>query len=220
MESLLLGVGVGLVAGLIPGAFSTVVATTTLQRGFRPGMKVALIPLVTETLVMLVAVFVLTRLPDGALRWIGVAGGVLLLFMSWKVLRDARERETLVDQHRSHRGHFLGVALFGVLSPGPWAFWFFVGAPLLLNRWQAGPGHGLVFLGAFMTCFIGSMLLLAWGVASGRRHLSLTWYRRTLKGAAGLLLVVGLLLIWQSWVGNFAEMVSPSERIEERIEGS
>jgi threonine/homoserine/homoserine lactone efflux protein len=214
MESLLLGIVVGFFAGVIPGAFSTVVATTALERGMGPGLKVALIPVATETVVMLFAVFVLTQLPDATLRWIGIVGGGLLLFIAWKMYRDADQRGTLEPTSQGHGGHFMRVALFGVLSPGPWAFWFFVGAPLLISRWHVGPVHGLGFLAAFMVCFIGVMLVLAWGVASGRRHLSFTWYRRALKCAGALLFVVGLLLIWQSWVGNFTEMVRGSEELE------
>jgi threonine/homoserine/homoserine lactone efflux protein len=220
MESLLLGMSLGLVAGLIPGAFSTVVATTALERGMGPGLKVAAIPLVTEIPVMLAAVFVLSRLPVGALRWIGIAGGVLLIVMAWKVFRDVRNHDPLTANRRSHGGHFLRVALFGLLAPGAWAFWFFVGAPLLLNRWHVGPAHGLAFLAGFMVCFIGAMLALAWAAASGRRYLSVDWYRRTMKAAGGLLIVVGIVLIWQSWVGNFTEMVVAPGEVERRIDGS
>lgn len=81
MESSLLGIAVGLFAGLIPGAFSTVVASTARERVRREGMKVALTPVGTETLVMLAAGFVLSRLPEQMLRWIGLLGGYS--FSSW-----------------------------------------------------------------------------------------------------------------------------------------
>jgi len=37
MEALLLGIAVGFFSGIIPGAFSTVVATTVLERGMAQG---------------------------------------------------------------------------------------------------------------------------------------------------------------------------------------
>lgn len=220
MESLFLGIGVGFFAAIVPGAFSTVVATTALERGMGPGLKVALIPLVTETLVMLAAALILTRLPDATLRWIGMVGGLLLLAIAAKVLRDARQRYGLAEAaEESHRGHFIRVALFGVFSPGPWAFWFFVGAPLLLNRWHIHPTHGLAFLLGFMACFIGVMMALAWSVASGRRFLNPRWYRRVLWAAGALLAILGILLLWQSWVGNFSALVSGPEDLEHRLNG-
>lgn len=218
MQALLMGAALGLFAGLIPGAFSTVVATTALERGMGPGLKVALMPLATEIPVMLAAVFVLSRLPEGAFRWIGIAGGLLLMGMAWKVLRSARDEDPFSSDDQSHGGHFARVILFGLLSPSPWAFWFFVGAPLLLNRWHVGPTHGLAFLLGFLACFIGVMVTLAWAVATGRQHLNVTWYRRTLTAAGGLLVVAGAVLVWQSWVGNFTELVSAPEGLEGQLE--
>jgi len=219
MESLLLGVGLGLFAGMIPGAFSTIVAATALERGMGPGLRVALVPLGTEMPVMLAAVLVLSRLPEGTLRWIGMVGGGVLLLIAWKVFRDADRSDPLSGSGRPERGHLVRVVLFGLLSPGPWAFWFFLGGPLFLNRWYVGPAAGLIFLASFMVCFIAVMLGLAWMVASGRRHLNLAWYRRILRGAGGLLCVIGAVLIWQSWVGNFSQMVQAPGEIQERVEG-
>lgn len=219
MEALLLGIGVGFFAGIIPGAFSTVVATTALERGMGAGVKVALIPVVTESLVMLASAMVLTRLPDSALRWIGVAGGLLLLVIAAKVLVDAEKRRAVVEEGKGNRSHFLRVALFGVISPGPWAFWFFVGAPLLLNRWYVHPSQGVVFFLGFMLCFISVMVALAWAIASGRQFLNLVWYRRILRGAGILLVVLGIGLLWQSWVGNFSALVSSPDELERRLNG-
>jgi threonine/homoserine/homoserine lactone efflux protein len=265
MESILLGLGVGLFAGLIPGAYSTVVATTALERGLGEGLKVSAVPVLTESFVMLLAVFVLSRLPEATLRWIGIAGGLLLLFMAWRVFRDARRggealsrdgsKDTSApggwggvpggksgvpggksgvpgddprgdgdrgkeDQRKEAprgdaRAHLLRVAAFGLLAPGAWAFWFLVGAPLILNRWGVGPLHAIGFYLAFLAAFTGAMAALSWALASGRKHLTERWHRRVLRGASGLLVVVGGVLIWQSWMGNFTEMVRTPEALEE-----
>ncbi len=221
METLLLGLGVGLFAGLIPGAYSTVVATTALERGRSEGFKVSAIPALTETTVMLVAVLVLARLPEETLRSIGITGGILLLFMAWRVFRDARNQngdpDAGVEELAEGDGwsHLLRVAAFGLLAPGAWAFWFLLGAPLVLNRWGVGPLHALLFHGAFLTAFVGALLALAWAVGSGRKFLNARWHRRILKGASGLLVVVGGVLIWQSWAGNFTDMVRTPDFVEE-----
>jgi threonine/homoserine/homoserine lactone efflux protein len=215
VESVILGAALGLFAGLIPGAFSAVVVTTALERGKAEATRVALLPLGTELPALLAAVFVLSRLPEAFLRWVGTAGGGLLLFIAWKVIRDAARGEDPPGVSGNGDGHFGRAALFGVLSPGPWAFWFLLGGPLLINRWHLGPVQALGFLAVFMTCFIGVMLGLAWAVASGRQYLSSDGHRRALKGAAVLLFLAGGVLIWQSWVGNFTEMVRAPERIQE-----
>jgi threonine/homoserine/homoserine lactone efflux protein len=206
MESLVLGISVGLVAGFIPGAYSTVVAATALERGTRTGLTVALIPLLTEMPALVASSLILTRLPTSALRWIGMGGGGLLLGFAWSAFRkgDTPPEE---EDGTSDRGPLTRAILFGLLSPGPWAFWFFLGGPLLLSRWRHGWTQGVLFLGGFFVCFLGALVLLAWGVGRGREYLNRRWYRWTIRGVSAVLAVVGVVLIWQSWAGNFADFV-------------
>jgi len=143
-------------------------------------VKVAFIPGVTESLMMLASALVLTRLPDSTLRWIGIAGRILLLIIAVKVL---------------------------------------VGAPLLLNRWFAHPFQGVAFFLGFMGCFIGVVVALTWAVASGRKFLNLLWYRRILRGAGALLVLLGLGILWQSRVGNFSALVSGPDELGRRLNG-
>jgi threonine/homoserine/homoserine lactone efflux protein len=218
IESLLLGTVLGLIAGLVPGAFFAIVATTTLERGLKKGIQVALIPLGTELPVLFVTALLLTQLPGGVLRWVGMVGGLLLIYIAWNVIQDAREADPLsTDGARPFRGHLVRVILVGLLSPSPWAFWFFIGSPLAVNRWHVGPWHSVAFVGAFMTFFVLAMVLLAWAVSTGRDYLNLEWYRRCLRGAGAALGIIGGVLIWQSWEGNFSEMVQAPEAVEEQV---
>lgn len=219
MESLLLGCALGLFAGMVPGPFLTLVATTSLQNGLSAGLKVALIPLGTEVPILLASVLVLTELPDSALRWIGISGGLLILYMAWRVERDARDPALVEGEFDSLRGRYLRVALVGLLAPGPWVFWFLIAGPLFLNRWSVSPWHGIAFLLTFFVCFIGMMMLVAGAVATGRKKLSQKWYRRALRGAGVVLFIVGCVLIWQSWVGNFNALVRPQQQIQEVVDG-
>jgi len=218
MESFLIGCALGLFAGMVPGPFLALVATTALERGLRDGLRTALIPLATEIPVLLASLFVLTRLSRDVLQWIGIAGGVLVLYMAWTVERDARDATPEEGEMKPVRGHLLRVAAFGLLAPAPWIFWFLFAGPLLLNRWHVSPAHGIAFLLAFFGCFVGTMMLIAWAVATGREKLSHTWYRRALRGAGVVLFVVGGVLIWQAWVGNFERMVLPQREIQEAVE--
>jgi threonine/homoserine/homoserine lactone efflux protein len=217
MESLVLGIVVGIVAGLLPGAHFALVATTALERGLRHGLAVAAIPLGSDTLVLLITVLALASLPEDALRWVGVAGGLLLLYMAWKVLRDVRNADPH-EQAEESKGHFARVALMGVMSPDPWIFWFIVGGPLFLNRWNVSPVQGVAFAASFILCLVSVRAGVAWAASRGRNVLDRTWYRRVLTIGGALLAVLGLVLVWQSWEGNFQAMISPEE-IQEEVGG-
>lgn len=220
MESLLLGVALGLFAGMVPGPFLALVATTSLRNGLSAGTRVALIPLVTEVPVLLTSILVLTQLSDSVLRWIGLAGGALVLYIAWRVYRDARDATLEEERAENLRGHYLRVALVGILAPAPWVFWFLIAGPLLLNRWHVSPWHGLAFVCAFFACFVGMMMLVAWASATGRARLNDRWYRRALRTAGIALALLGSVLIWQAWVGNFSEMVNPQRQIQDVVNGA
>lgn len=212
-----MGTALGLFAGIIPGPFLALVAATALRRGLGDGLKTALVPLATEIPVLVLSVVVLTHLSPPLLRWIGIAGGVLILYMAWRVEVDARDVDPTDAVDESLVGHYFRVAAVGLLSPSPWVFWFVIAGPLFLTRWHVSWLHGIVFLAAFFTFFVGMMMLVAWAASTGRDRMSLVWYRRALRGTGVLLAVLGTLLIWQSVEGNFQEWVQPQRAIERQI---
>lgn len=214
-----MGTALGMFAGIIPGPFLALVAATALRRGLGDGLKTALVPLITETPVLLLSVLVLTQLSPPLLRWIGIAGGLLILYMAWRVETDARDATPTQAADESLIGHYFRVAAVGLLSPSPWVFWFIIAGPLFLTRWHQSWVHGVVFLAAFFAFFVGMMMLVAWAASSGRERLSQTWYRRALRGTGVLLAILGTILVWQSVEGNFQEWVQPQRTIQNQIQG-
>lgn len=220
---IILGTLLGLFSGFVPGPFSALIATTGLRKGFRAALGIALLPLVTETTVMLIAALVLSQLPENALRWMGVLGGLLVFYLAWRTWRASRTpadleappEEVQEKLERVGRG-----ALVAVLSPAPWAFWLLVGAPILLGAWRVGWGAALLFYGTFLLFLIGTHLVLAATAARGGRKLSPAWHRRIMRGAAAALVLGGGVLLWQSYQGNFHQMIQGSRAIEGVVDDS
>jgi threonine/homoserine/homoserine lactone efflux protein len=214
---LVLGALLGLFSGVVPGPYSAMIATTALERGFRAGLELALLPVATESLVMAVAAFALSRLPEGILRVMGITGGLLILYMAGRTWKRSRDPNPPQDDAAAEGRDLAASVALALLSPAPWVFWLLVGAPIFLAAWRDGLGPALAFLGSFVACLVAVHVALAALAGYGHRRLPDAWHRRLLVTATVALGLVGVGLVWQSWVGNFQRMVRGSEEIQRLV---
>jgi threonine/homoserine/homoserine lactone efflux protein len=218
-RAILLGLLLGLLSGSIPGPFSTLVVTTALHRGFEAAARVAAVPLVSELFVLAMAALVIAGLPETALRWMGVGGGLLIFYLAYRTWKQSGRIAEERDPSEGPRRLLEGIAL-SLVSPTPWVFWLLVGAPVFLGFWSAGWLYAAAFAGTFVLVLGGVRLTIAALAAYGHHELDLRWQRRLMRWASVVLVIAGVVLVWQSWVGNFHRMVEGSMGITDAVSGS
>jgi threonine/homoserine/homoserine lactone efflux protein len=194
VHALVLGLTLGLGAGLAPGPLMAVVIRATLEGGFAAGARVACGPLVTDLPIVVFAVLLAAELPDAALGALGIAGGLFVLYLGVEALRDLpAPLEAAAGAPAPAAGALRRGALVNLLSPHPWVFWITVGAPILGD---AGPAGAIAFLVPFYLLLIGAKVVLAAGLGAGRERLVRgRGYTLALRAAGALMLVAGVLLI-------------------------
>jgi threonine/homoserine/homoserine lactone efflux protein len=192
MDSFLLGLSLGLGAGLAPGPLLALVIRTALQDGAAAGVRVAFSPLVTDVPIILVAVLLAASLPEEVLGALGIAGGAFVVWLGIEALReDPAPAEAAAGAAAPQRDILRG-ALTNALSPHPWVFWLTVGAPILA---KGDATDAALFLAAFYLLLIGAKVVLALGVGAGRERLMQgRGYVLLLRASAVLLLATGVLL--------------------------
>jgi threonine/homoserine/homoserine lactone efflux protein len=192
MDSLMLGLSLGLGAGLAPGPLLALVIRSTLQDGAAAGIRVALSPLVTDLPIILVAVLVAASLPEEALGALGIAGGAFVIWLGVEALREQPAPAEAAAGAAAPQRDLMRGALTNALSPHPWLFWITVGAPILA---QGSVGDATLFLCAFYLLLIGTKVVLALGIGAGRdRIMQGRGYAILLRASALLLLGTGVLL--------------------------
>lgn len=207
----------GTMAGLAPGPYTTMVAGTALERGFKAAFLLALTPLVTDVIPMVTAALLLDRLGGLALTLLGISGGAVILVIGSRFLRG--HAAVSHDQHeRQQSARALHVMASTLLNPAPWVFWLVVASPLLLRAWNRSPGEGVLFAGLLFFTNISTASSLAWLASRGRRLLSQDWQRRSLKAIGVVLMVAGAFLCWQATVGNFQNLIDQQEAIRSAVE--
>jgi threonine/homoserine/homoserine lactone efflux protein len=193
VQYLLLGLGLGVGAGLAPGPLLALVVTTALSRGFGPALRVAFVPLASDSVVVLVSLFVVHALPTRATGVLGVVGG---LFVVWLGIEALREQPAEVEAAPTTGSVEFGKGvLVNLLSPHPWLFWLTVGGPILVAAWASNPVAAVAFLVSFYAVLVGSKVVIAAAVAGGRRTLSPRALHRAHQVAGVLLLLAGALLV-------------------------
>jgi threonine/homoserine/homoserine lactone efflux protein len=208
----LIAATLGLLAGLAPGPYTTMVAATGLERGFRAAVPIALAPLVTDVPPMVVATFVVRTLNWPALTLLGLAGGVLIAMVGVRFLRahsipgmppTAGERPSGARQS-VRLAHVLTANL---LNPAPWVFWFVLAGPLLLVQLRAGWLRGAAFVVVLFGVNILSASSLAWLASHGRRAMAPVNQRRVLVAVGITLACAGVFMVWQALEGNFQALI-------------
>ena len=156
IAALLLGISYGFAAGISPGPLLALVITQTLKRGWRAGNLIALAPLLSDLPIVLLAVVLISRLPHSAFGWLGIIGGLFVIYLGietingvWKQ-RNAKQEEIQAssdEQGNSTSALLLRAAATNALNPHPYLFWGTVGAQLLIRIGkQSGIGGAIIFL--------------------------------------------------------------------------
>jgi threonine/homoserine/homoserine lactone efflux protein len=193
MHALLLGLTLGIGAGVAPGPLLAVVVRSTLEGGFAAGARVACGPLVTDLPIIVLAVVLAASLPQEALAGLGLAGGLFVLWLGLDALRDVGEPVQAATGEAAVAGSLRRGAAVNVLNPHPWIFWITVGMPILGDSSTA---QAALFLVAFYLMLIGSKVAVAATLGAGReRLLRGPGYRWALRGSGVLLVAAGVLLI-------------------------
>lgn len=218
LSTILIATVLGIFAGAAPGPYTTMVAATGLERGFRPALRLALAPLVTDVPPLVLTALVLERLNPLALTLLGISGGVLLAMLGVRFVR----RHAFAQASHLEAGSvtFWHVSLTGLTSPAPWLFWLIVGSPLMLRSWGRSWTEGVAFVAIIFLTNMTTASSLAWAASHGRNVLDPRWLGRALTTMGAALILAGTLLVWQAMEGNFQSWIDNQTMIRRVLEDS
>ena len=191
---LILGTILGLSAGFAPGPLLTLVISETMRHGKASGIKVSLAPVVTDLPIIIVSLFVLSKLSDSQdiLGFISLVGGAFVFYMGCE---NFKAKPLAPEQLDSEPRSLAKGILVNFLSPHPYLFWMSVGAPLVVKASRIDRYAPVLFIACFYIMLVGSKIFLA--VLTGRSRSFLTGrkYIITMRFLGVALCGLALLLI-------------------------
>lgn len=195
LHFLIIGTVLGLSAGFAPGPLLTLVISETLQHDIKAGIKVALAPIITDLPIILLTLFVLSKLSEfhNILGVISIVGGFFVLFMGYESIRTKGVDAEVQDV--KPKSLTKGV-LTNALSPHPYLFWFSVGAPTMTKAMSLNVSVPIAFILSFYLFLVGSKIALAVVIGKSRSFLRGNGYIYTLRILGLILCVLAMVLFY------------------------
>jgi len=181
MAYLLSGMVFGLSSGIAPGPILALSIGETVRHGLNAGLRVACVPLFTDTPTILLSWLVLAQLDhlDQALGAISFVGGIFLLWLGYESIAV----RPIDDPAPEARPRSLRKGLTAnIFNPSPYLFWVTVGTPTLMEAWREAPVFGVGYLACFFACIVGSKALIALAVARFRDFMRSRFYLTLMRG--------------------------------------
>jgi threonine/homoserine/homoserine lactone efflux protein len=160
LEYISSGIVLGLIAGISPGPLLTMVIGETIKHGKQEGIKMAIIPLITDLPIVILSLFILSRLAgyETVIGIIAILGGFFLLYLAYENLVYKPAEKLKV--HSEKKNILKGIAA-NFLSPHPYIFWILIGGTILLKALKQSPVSAFIFLSVFYLCLVGSKIVVA-----------------------------------------------------------
>ena len=175
------------------GPLLTLVISETLQHDIKSGVKVALAPIITDLPIIILTLFVLSKLSNfhNILGIISLIGGFFVLFMGYESIRVRGVDLNL--QGGKTKSLTKGV-LANALSPHPYLFWLSVGAPIMTKAMSLSISAPLAFIITFYFFLVGAKIVLAIVIGKSKSFLKGNVYIYTLRFLGLLLCVLAIVL--------------------------
>ncbi len=201
--ALLKGIILGVTVAFIVGPVFFTLLQTSINRGFKAGLQLALGVLLSDLLIIILSYIGLLQLLNNTYSyiWIGCCGGVLLIiFGLYSVTRKKKLPDTSkIAEVKAHKAGFLTYFIKGFLMNiiNPFLLIFWITIVSYHAAQETGKGELIVFFGAALTTIFFTDALKCFVAKKLKRFIAektLLWLNRTV----GIILIVfGLVLIFR-----------------------
>lgn len=207
LTALFAGLSIGLGSGVAPGPLTGLAISTTLRSGFGSGLRIAIAPLISDSVIILLSLTLVSQLPDGAITVLGIVGAIVVAAFGIEILWSAhkmRKTDIQMGSQSPAKLQRLPVvaqgALINFLNPAPWIFWITAGSTILIGFWRESPSQAYIFLLAFYLMLVGAKVAIVVALAATRHRMNARTYRLILTGSGILLLITAAVLFYTNVV--------------------
>jgi threonine/homoserine/homoserine lactone efflux protein len=192
------GIVFGLSGGLTPGPLLTLVISETLRHNTKEGIKVAIVPLITDLPIVVTSVYLFSYFSNLQILIgiIAMGGALFLIYLGYESI-TYRGIELDIEQLKP-QSIKKGI-LANVLNPNPYLFWITIGAPTIVKTVDISTLSAVLFIFFMYFCLVGSKVVVAILVGRSRRFLSSKNYIYLIRGLGIVLLIFAIIFFHDSF---------------------
>jgi len=196
---LLLGVTMGLTAGLSPGPLLILLISETIKQNRKAGIMVACVPLITDLPIVLISLFVLQIISDYnyILGIISLLGAIFLAYLAFENIRLKYFNLEINNLKSKSLGKGI---ITNFLNPNPYLFWITIGAPTVLKGYSEDLVLPVLFVSGFYIFLVGSKIIIALVVDRSKVLVKSNLYIILMKILGIILLLFSFFFIKESLV--------------------
>ena len=191
---LITGITLGFAAGISPGPLLVMVITETIKYDKKQGIKMALVPLVSDLPIVLFSVFVVYKISNSntLLSIIAFLGAIFLIYLAFENIKIKKVDFEIKSQKVN--GFWKGV-IANFLSPHPYLFWMLVGAPISIRAYHESFVSASIFMVGFYFLIVSTKIVVAFISEKSKNIFSGNTYVYIVKGLGFILIVLAVVLI-------------------------
>jgi threonine/homoserine/homoserine lactone efflux protein len=193
-DYLITGIALGFIAGISPGPLLVLVITETIKYNRKEGIKMALVPLISDLPIVFLSIFVIHKISDSEnlLGIISLLGAAFLVYLAYENIR-IKTIEICFEKPESKTLKKGIIANF--LSPHPYLFWMLVGGPISIKAYNESFMTAVLFISGFYVFIVGTKIVIAYLSDKSKNVLSNKYYVVIVKFLGFILLLFSIILI-------------------------
>jgi len=171
----------GVIEGVKPGPLMAVVISETVIHNWKAGLKVALVPLLTDGPVIILSVILYDFLTVNNISQaiIGFLGSLILI---WLGIDCFKKSNINLEEGISKENHSLKKGIItNMTNPNMYLYWILIGAPFLIDAYEINISYPFLFVIGFFAAFITLKLIIALLVDNSKDFLNTNGYKRLLQ---------------------------------------
>lgn len=159
-----------LISAITPGPLLALLLSETLKHGKSSGIQIALAPLFTDLPIMLVGIFILSKLTELnlLLGLISLSGAIYLAYLAYgSINTKSINLKTKGEKKSLSKG-----IIANFLNPNPYIFYFSILGPIVIKGMKENLLLGPLSVAIFLGVFVLSMIIIVLSVHAAKQFFS------------------------------------------------